>query len=57
MGTSCDGLHLYWFDAVRGKLDSRNLNRKSAAALCIKRQIYVPRLAECFFLAARGNLY
>ena len=24
--------------------------------LCIKCQIYVPRLAECFFLAARGNL-
>jgi hypothetical protein len=41
---------------VPGKLDSRNSVEKLLRRLCIKCEIYVPRLAACFFLAVRGNL-
>jgi hypothetical protein len=49
MGTSCDGMQRYWFDAVPGTLDSRNLNRNLLRRLCIKCQIYVPSLPNVSF--------
>jgi hypothetical protein len=41
---------------VPGKLDSRNLNQKSVTAPLYQMSDLHPRLAECVFLAARGNL-